>query len=382
LGVALFLGALAIASAKVYFVEEFDSTWADRWVHSSWKASDGNAGKFERTAGTWYGDKERDTGIATTSDLKFYDISAKFEPFSNEGKDLVLQYTLKFPQKIDCGGGYLKLLFNNFEQESFGGDTDYAIMFGPDICGYDEKIHIIFNYKGEGRLWQKKSEPLRDQLTHLYTLVVHPDNTFELYVDQVQKASGNLEEEWKFLPPKEINDETQSKPADWVETESMDDPEDKKPEGFDAITPLIGDPNANKPDDWDEDEEGEWEAPKIPNPEYKGEWIPKKIANPDYKGKWVHPKIENPEYASDPNIYKFDNIGGIGIDVWQVKAGTIFDNILVADSLEDANAHAEKTWAASKDAEAKAFKEFESSNKKEAKVPEDEDREPEKREEL
>lgn len=31
----------------------------------------------------------------------------------------------------------------------------------------------------------------------------------------------------------------------------------------------IPDPDAKKPDDWDEDMDGEWEPPMIPNPEYK-----------------------------------------------------------------------------------------------------------------
>lgn len=31
----------------------------------------------------------------------------------------------------------------------------------------------------------------------------------------------------------------------------------------------IPDPDAKKPEDWDEDMDGEWEPPMIPNPEYK-----------------------------------------------------------------------------------------------------------------
>jgi hypothetical protein len=30
-----------------------------------------------------------------------------------------------------------------------------------------------------------------------------------------------------------------------------------------------------QPEDWDDEEDGEWTAPTIPNPEYKGEWKPK-----------------------------------------------------------------------------------------------------------
>ena len=46
------------------------------------------------------------------------------------------------------------------------------------------------------------------------------------------------------------------------------------------------DANAKKPDDWDDEEDGEWEAPMIDNPEYKGEWTVKRISNPAYKGFW------------------------------------------------------------------------------------------------
>ncbi len=52
---------------------------------------------------------------------------------------------------------------------------------------------------------------------------------------------------------------------------------------------------------------------------FQGEWKPKQIDNPNYKGSWVHPEIDNPEYSADSNIYKYDNIGIIGLDLWQVR---------------------------------------------------------------
>jgi calreticulin len=48
------------------------------------------------------------------------------EAFTNEGKDLVLQYTVKHEQKIDCGGAYIKLAAKA-DQASFGGDTPYQV---------------------------------------------------------------------------------------------------------------------------------------------------------------------------------------------------------------------------------------------------------------
>ena len=32
---------------------------------------------------------------------------------------------------------------------------------------------------------------------------------------------------------------------------------------------YIPDPDAEKPEDWDDETDGEWEPPSIPNPEYK-----------------------------------------------------------------------------------------------------------------
>ena len=113
----------------------------------------------------------------------------------------------------------------------------------------------------------------------------------------------------------------------------------------------IPDPDAKKPEDWDDDIDGEWEPPMIDNPEYKGEWKPKQIKNTDYKGKWIHPEIDNPEYTPDDELYLHDNFGAIGFDLWQVKSGTIFDNVLVADSIEDAKAHAAETFDKLKTAE-------------------------------
>ena len=53
------------------------------------------------------------------------------------------------------------------------------------------------------------------------------------------------------------------------------DSKETKPEDWDDAPATIVDPEAKKPEDWDDDMDGEWEAPKIPNPEFKGEWKPK-----------------------------------------------------------------------------------------------------------
>ena len=87
------------------------------------------------------------------------------------------------------------------------------------------------------------------------------------------------------------------------------------------IAMEIPDPDASKPDDWDDEDDGEWEAPMIDNPDYNGAWSPKMIDNPDYKGPWVHPMIANPEYEYDDNMYAVckDGCTHVGFELWQVK---------------------------------------------------------------
>lgn len=60
------------------------------------------------------------------------------------------------------------------------------------------------------------------------------------------------------------------------------DVNDTKPDDWDKPQYVVNE-DAVKPDDWDDDIDGEWEKPRMLNPEYKGEWKQKMIENPDYK---------------------------------------------------------------------------------------------------
>jgi calreticulin len=340
--VAVLLAVVAVVAAEVYFKEEFgDDSWEKRWVQSKHKD---DYGAFKLSAGKYYGDADRDQGIKTSQDAKFYSRGALFpKKFSNKGKSVVIQFTAKHEQGIDCGGGYVKVMASDVDLEAFHGETPYNVMFGPDICGPTKKVHVIFSYKGKNHLIKKDIRCKDDELTHLYTLILNPDNTYEVQIDGDKVESGDLESDWDLLPAKKIKDPDAKKPEDWDEREYVDDAEDTKPEDWEKPE-HIPDPDAKKPDDWDDEMDGEWEPPMIDNPEYKGEWKPKQIKNPEYKGKWIHPEIDNPEYHPDDELYLYENWGAIGFDLWQVKAGTIFDNVLVADSVEDAKAHAAETF--------------------------------------
>merc|ERR1712110_226084 len=325
----ILLAVIGTTFAEIIFEERFGSDDLEGWVQSTHKGAE--AGKFVVTAGKFYGDAEKDKGIQTSQDARFYALSKEFKPFSNAEKPLVIQFTVKHEQNIDCGGGYAKIFDCSLDQSDMHGDSPYLIMFGPDICGPGtKKVHVIFNHKEKNHLITKEVRCKDDVFTHLYTLIVNPDGTYEVLIDNESAQKGALEDDWDILPPKKIRD-----------------------------------PEAKKPEDWDDEMDGEWEPPMIDNPDYKGEWKARQIDNPEYKGKWVHPEIENPEYNADDakSLGKYDEVCKIGFDLWQVKSGTIFDNVLITDDVAEAKKIGDETWGATKDPE-KAMKDSQDEEEK------------------
>jgi len=359
-----------LISATTYFSDDFSGKDLSGWVQSSARA-ESERGKIGLSAGKWVTDEKSETGLKTLEDARFYVYSHTFPKFSNAGKNLVLQYSLKHEQSIDCGGGYLKLHPAGLDQDKYNGDSEYNIMFGPDVCGGTRRTHLIFTHDGKNHLIKNDIPTETDTFTHTYTLIVKPDNTFQVLIDGVEKRAGSIEDEFDILEPKKINDPAQSKPSDWVDEAQMDDPSDKKPEGYDDIPATIVDPEAKRPDDWDDELDGEWEAPTISNPDFKGPWRAKRIDNPAYKGPWVHPQIDNPAYKPNDKLYQYASFGAVGLEIWQVKSGSIFDNILVTDSIEEAEA-ARAKYASRKDTEAALEKTEREQKEAEAKTADDE----------
>merc|ERR1719156_71579 len=229
---AVILAGLAQQSdAKTYFSETFDAGWEGRWIVSKWKESEGTAGTWKLNAGKWFADAEGDKGIQTQEDSKFFGIAASFDSFSNKGKDLIVQYQAKYEKDVECGGGYLKIGPKQSDLSAFGDPTVYNIMFGPDKCGSTKRTHLIFQYKGKNVL--KKSDlPYKQDgegTSHLYRLVLKPDNTVRVEIDEEKIYEGSIKEDWELLKPKEISDPDDKKPSDWVDEAMMDDPESKKP---------------------------------------------------------------------------------------------------------------------------------------------------------
>merc|ERR1712178_493450 len=80
----------------------------------------------------------------------------------------------------------------------------------------------------------------------------------------------------------------------------------------------------------------------------------------------------NPDYKDDDNLYSYADFGFIGFDLWQVKGGTIFDNIILTDDVAEADSFAKK-WKELNEVEKNKKKEEEDTKKAEDKKTEDED---------
>ena len=197
-----------------------------------------------------------------SSRAKHHAISSKLiRKFDFKREPLVVQYEVKFTNNQECGGAYIKLLTAPVKDlYKMNDNTPYTVMFGPDKCGNDHKLHFIFKHKNpkNGTLREihfnkanglgKLSELFKDQKWHAFRLTVRPDNSFEIQVDKKVFAKGSLLEDFEppVNPPKEIDDENDRIPEDYDNRPKIPDPEDnEKPADWDESQPRkITDPTA------------------------------------------------------------------------------------------------------------------------------------------
>ena len=124
---------------------------------------------------------------------------------------MIVQYDIQFRNGQECGGGYIKLLTSPSGNLSLIDEkSPYTIMFGPDKCSDDQKIHFIFNHvnsQNESReLHWKNAQMIKnlneiflDSKWHLFRLTLRPDNSFEIMMDKIVVGKGNLLKD--FDPP-------------------------------------------------------------------------------------------------------------------------------------------------------------------------------------
>jgi len=137
------------------------------------------------------------------------------EPMDNSDKSLVLLLTVKHEQKADCSGGYIKLLSSIESREKFNTDSQYEIMFGPDICSGTRKVQAILRHNNINLAIDPILDITSNEFTHQYVFVLNPDDTFEILVDRESLRKGNVTDFWKFeQQSKKIEDKTATKPRD------------------------------------------------------------------------------------------------------------------------------------------------------------------------
>uniref|UniRef100_U5EYL6 Putative calnexin n=1 Tax=Corethrella appendiculata TaxID=1370023 RepID=U5EYL6_9DIPT len=392
-----------IEPGKFYFADHFDELqkFSQKWIKSQAKKDD-TADEIAKYDGVWSVETptrpllKNDFGLVLKSKAKHAAIASRLlKPFVFVDKTFIVQYEVTLQDGQECGGAYIKLLSSGKETTDLGqfhDRTPYTIMFGPDKCGNDIKLHFIFRHVNpiNGTITEKHcrkakdrlEEPFKDKQPHLYQLIIRPDNTYEIKFDHRIINEGSLFTEFTppVNPPKEIDDPEDFKPSNWDEREKIPDPDSKKPDDWDEDAPpqipdpsaskpegwlddveeMLPDPSAEKPEDWDTDMDGEWEAPlitnpvcekavgcglwkapMIKNPEYKGKWRAPLIDNPNYQGKWAPRKISNPDYFEDKNPYGMTTISAIGIELWSMSSDILFDNLIITD-----DETAARDWAA------------------------------------
>ncbi|XP_066114752.1 LOW QUALITY PROTEIN: calnexin-like [Saccopteryx bilineata] len=429
-----------VPTGEVYFADSFDRGTLSGWILSKAEKDDTND-EIAKYDGKWEVDEMKETklpgdkGLVLMSRAKHHAISAKLnKPFLFDTKPLIVQYEVNFQNGIECGGAYVKLLSKSPELnlDQFHDKTPYTIMFGPDKCGEDYKLHFIFRHKNpktgiyEEKHAKRPDADLKtyftDKKTHLYTLILNPDNSFEILVDQSLVNSGNLLNDMTppINPSREIEDPEDRKPEDWDKRPKIPDPDAVKPDDWDEDAPAkipdeeatkpegwlddepeyVADPDAEKPEDWDEDVDGEWEAPQIANPKcepghgcgvwqrpmidnpnYKGKWKPPMNDNPNYQGIWKPRKIPNPDFFEDLEPFKMTPFSAIGLELWSMTSDIFFDNFIICGDQRVADDWASDGWGLKKAADGAAEKQSSPMEYKKTDAPQSDVKEEEEKEE-
>ena len=182
------------AKSTVYLEEHFEPGWEKKWSRPEIVRRGVLLGKFRSSAGSYYADEKKQRGLETMDARRFYLFYSNFsQPFDTREKDLIVQYTVRLDMYIDCAGAYIKILGPPNNQIEFSNESDYSIMFGPDICGATlHQTKLRLGYKGDHYDIKTNINANKDHLTHGYTLIIRKNNTIEVRIDNEIKAKGLL----------------------------------------------------------------------------------------------------------------------------------------------------------------------------------------------
>ena len=371
-----------LPECSLLFFENFtDPAAAKRWTKS----------KEPNITGRWKIDqtqplqtRKNEKCIVTQTRTAKHAVSHKFRtPIFTPGETIVIQYEARAQFLFTCNTGYITLYGDpEFDPAKLNNQTMKILEFGPEHCNNFNRTRLNIYINGvEHSIINPSIIPV-DELSHLYTLVIRPNNTFSTYIDGRPMREGVLDLD--FSPPlyegPTIEDPSVSKPSDWDDRILIPNPKLKKPSSWDENAPqnipdpkklnppagwLLDEPKflmqteKDKPKNWDEKTMGKWEPqeivpnpkcekapgcgpyfpPRIRNPKYKGKWYAPLVNNPNYKGEWHAPRIPNPNYKlldeSKPNNqYQLPPITAIGFNIYGNYASFAFTNILIGNNEE------------------------------------------------
>ena len=272
------------AGPSAYLRENFEQ--GDASFPSGWTTSraipEGDRGRFAVAVNPLVPGK-LDHGLRTQDPLRFYAVSHPLNrPLHNRGRTLVVQFSVRFEQEeVMCAGGYVKLLMgpsrsgrapaDPFDAHAFDSRSDYALMFGPDVCG-DPRIQFILRAEQHSSMAEESNRGEADNniadeqnsqhensmgfspaarpmlrkvdldtetehRSHMYTLIIYgSDSSWEILVDDIVRDRGNMTDSFDFVPPLYVPDNAARKPLDWVDDEFVLAPGSAgKPAGYDDV---------------------------------------------------------------------------------------------------------------------------------------------------
>jgi hypothetical protein len=186
------LFAAALLSSGRPLSVPYDADVSYYYFHS-FSSGAGNWTQSAAAGGKWVIDGP--SGMVFTQGTNaHYGLSTAFPaPFVVGGRDLVVQFEVQMTRVPECGGAYIKLFpGRRFVPRELTNRTAYSVMFGPDKCGVGNRTHFIYCNSSEESHMSHPPAARLDTLRHLYTLIIRPDDTFEILIDTETVRVGSF----------------------------------------------------------------------------------------------------------------------------------------------------------------------------------------------
>ena len=177
--------------------EEFDDSWHSRWRGSRLKWWNRPATVRQSSSPQWFLDK----GLATAVPGEPHHLHRNLAASPTKRKPFVVHFQAAVEQpKAGCSLGYFGVVSHACDDAP---NPDFLLQFGPKVCSGANHTELLVHLgKGTAKsaLHSLEVSPLRE--SHFYTLVLHENATFEVFVDMELKAIGTVDVSQLRKPPK------------------------------------------------------------------------------------------------------------------------------------------------------------------------------------